>query len=38
MLGYVEFPTITSQPYRLTLGGYGFFWLELQVSPGSKSA
>jgi len=38
MLGYVEFPTITSQPYRLTLGGYGFFWLELQVSPGAKSA
>jgi maltose alpha-D-glucosyltransferase/alpha-amylase len=36
MLGYVEFPPITSQPYRFTLGGYGFFWLELQVSPGAK--
>jgi maltose alpha-D-glucosyltransferase/alpha-amylase len=30
MLGYVEFPTITRDAYRLTLGPYGFFWLELQ--------
>ena len=29
MLGYVEFPMITREPYRLTLGPYGFFWLEL---------
>jgi maltose alpha-D-glucosyltransferase / alpha-amylase len=29
MLGYVEFPLIGRQPYRLTLGPYGFFWLEL---------
>jgi maltose alpha-D-glucosyltransferase/alpha-amylase len=29
MLGYVEFPVITRQPYRLTLAPYGFFWLEL---------
>jgi len=29
MLGYVEFPAITRQPYRLTLAPYGFFWLEL---------
>jgi maltose alpha-D-glucosyltransferase/alpha-amylase len=29
MLGYVEFPAITGDPYRLTLGPYGFFWLEL---------
>jgi maltose alpha-D-glucosyltransferase / alpha-amylase len=29
MLGYVEFPRITRQPYRLTLAPYGFFWLEL---------
>ncbi|HMJ63061.1 MAG TPA: alpha-glucosidase C-terminal domain-containing protein, partial [Bryobacteraceae bacterium] len=29
MLGYVEFPQITRQPYRLTLAPYGFFWLEL---------
>ena len=29
MLGYVEFPIITRQPYRLTLAPYGFFWLEL---------
>ena len=35
MLGYVEFPVITQQPYRLTLGPYGFFWLELHAAPGS---
>ena len=29
MLGYVEFPQITKQPYRFTLGAYGFLWLEL---------
>ena len=29
MLGYVDFPSIGKQPYRLTLGPYGFFWLEL---------
>jgi maltose alpha-D-glucosyltransferase/alpha-amylase len=29
MLGYVEFPAISRQPYRLTLGPYGFLWLEL---------
>jgi maltose alpha-D-glucosyltransferase/alpha-amylase len=35
MLGYVEFPQITSEPYRLTLGPYGFFWLELHDTPES---
>jgi len=30
MLGYVEFPPITQQPYRLTLAPYSFLWLELQ--------
>ncbi len=29
MLGYVDFPPIGKQPYRLTLGPYAFFWLEL---------
>ncbi len=29
MLGYVEFPAIGSDPYRLTLSPYGFLWLEL---------
>ena len=29
MLGYVEFPAIGSQAYRLTLAPYGFLWLEL---------
>ena len=33
MLGYVEFPTITRGPYQMTLGSYGFLWLELQPSP-----
>ena len=33
MLGYVDFPPIGKQPYRLTLGPYGFFWLELQGKP-----
>jgi maltose alpha-D-glucosyltransferase / alpha-amylase len=30
MLGYVEFPAITHQPYRLTMAPYSFLWLELQ--------
>ncbi len=30
MLGYVEFPPIGSEPYRLTLAPYSFLWLELQ--------
>jgi maltose alpha-D-glucosyltransferase/alpha-amylase len=30
MLGYVPFPTITEQPYSLTLAPYSFLWLELQ--------
>jgi len=31
MLGYVEFPTIGKESYPLTLGPYGFLWLELQA-------
>jgi maltose alpha-D-glucosyltransferase/alpha-amylase len=30
MVGYVEFPPIDKTPYALTLGPYGFLWLELQ--------
>ena len=30
MLGYVPFPTITEEPYSLTLAPYSFLWLELQ--------
>ena len=30
MLGYVPFPTITNDPYAITLGPYAFLWLELQ--------
>jgi maltose alpha-D-glucosyltransferase/alpha-amylase len=37
MLGYVEFPRITPEPYRLTLGPYGFLWLELQEAPKPAS-
>ncbi len=33
MLGYVTFPTITVQPYPLTLAPYSFLWLELQPAP-----
>jgi maltose alpha-D-glucosyltransferase/alpha-amylase len=33
MSGYVEFPAIGPGPYRLTLGAYGFFWLELHSKP-----
>jgi maltose alpha-D-glucosyltransferase/alpha-amylase len=35
MLGYVEFPRISTELYRLTLGPYGFFWLELHETPES---
>ena len=37
MLGYVEFPGITRQPYRLTLASYGFFWLELHKASASTA-
>ena len=33
MLGYVEFPKIRTTGYPLTVGPYGFLWLELQPSP-----
>jgi maltose alpha-D-glucosyltransferase/alpha-amylase len=32
MLGYVRFPTITRDPYVLTLAPYSFLWLELQAA------
>jgi maltose alpha-D-glucosyltransferase/alpha-amylase len=35
MLGYVEFPTVERQPYRLTLAPYSFLWLELQRREAS---
>ncbi len=35
MLGYVEFPAVTKAPYSLTLGPYGFLWLEIQSSMAS---
>ena len=30
MIGYVPFPTITEEPYALSLAPYSFLWLELQ--------
>jgi maltose alpha-D-glucosyltransferase/alpha-amylase len=33
MLGYVDFPAISKQPYRLTLAPYAFFWLEIHGQP-----
>ncbi len=36
MLGYVSFPTITREPYALSLAPYSFLWLELQ--PASVKA
>jgi maltose alpha-D-glucosyltransferase/alpha-amylase len=30
MLGYTEFPRVTREPWIVTLGPYGFYWLELQ--------
>jgi maltose alpha-D-glucosyltransferase/alpha-amylase len=33
MLGYVEFPPVKREPYRLTLSPYGFMWLELHGEP-----
>jgi maltose alpha-D-glucosyltransferase/alpha-amylase len=38
MLGYVEFPEISNQPYRLTLAPYGFLWLELHPGTASREA
>ena len=38
MLGYVDFPPIGKQPYRLTLGPYGFFWLELHSETKRSAA
>ena len=37
MLGYVEFPPVTKQPYPLTLGPYGFLWLELQPAADTPN-
>ena len=38
MLGYVSFPTVTRQPYPLTLAPYSFLWLELQPAPPKPEA
>jgi maltose alpha-D-glucosyltransferase / alpha-amylase len=33
MIGYVQFPIIEKQPYRLTLAPYGVLWLEIHGQP-----
>ena len=38
MLGYVSFPTVTKQPYPLTLAPYSFLWLELQPAAPKSEA
>ncbi len=38
MLGYVQFPKITNEPYPLTLGPYAFLWLELQPAPVAEES
>ncbi len=38
MLGYVEFPAIGQEPYRLTLGAYGFLWFELHGESLAEAA
>ena len=38
MLGYVEFPVVEQQPYRLTLAPYGFMWLELHPKQEISTA
>jgi len=38
MLGYVSFPTVTRQPYALTLAPYSFLWLELQPAAPKPEA
>ena len=30
MLGETKFPVVTAKPYRLTLGGHGFYWFRLE--------
>jgi maltose alpha-D-glucosyltransferase/alpha-amylase len=37
MLGYVEFPGITKQPYAVTLAPYGFLWLELHPAANDTA-
>jgi maltose alpha-D-glucosyltransferase/alpha-amylase len=38
MLGYVEFPVIRREPYRITLGPYGFMWFEFHGQPQAAGA
>ncbi len=35
MFGHTPFPPITEEPYRLSLGPYGFFWFRLEAPTSS---
>ncbi len=38
MTGYVQFPSITAEPYDLSLAPYSFLWLELQPASAKPEA
>ncbi len=38
MTGYVPFPTVTTEPYALSLAPYSFLWLELQPAAAKADA
>jgi maltose alpha-D-glucosyltransferase/alpha-amylase len=38
MFGYTEFPPIGSEPWFLSLGGYGFAWFELRERASARPA
>ncbi|HYZ16584.1 MAG TPA: alpha-amylase family glycosyl hydrolase, partial [Candidatus Acidoferrum sp.] len=38
MLGSTAFPPLTTGPYAITLGPYGFFWFSLVRDPAGRSA
>jgi hypothetical protein len=37
VFGYAAFPSITAQPYSLSLAPYSFLWFELQAAAGTSA-
>lgn len=37
MIGRTTFPTISDEPYQLSLAGYGFYWFELQFGTSGPA-